>query len=135
MFYGLDFGLGKGDKDENYSYYERKSNSENFNFYNGSFSFGGRMHPGDCFQIVIGASVGVHSKFEEKYVGNSSYSNHDYYYNYERKFILAQGPMVKFLFGTNRTWAEISNEFVFGSSYAAYYIKAGFTYAPSKKIK
>jgi len=140
LFLGADFGAGVGNSDYLGSgYYSVRVDSVKYNYYCGGLSFGGRIQPNDIFQVILGATFGVHTKFEEKRIDDGyNYYDGDYYYrdySYEvvRKFVLAQGPMVKFLFGVKKFWFEISNDVVFGYSYGAYNIKAGVTYAPTRK--
>jgi hypothetical protein len=140
LFFAADFGAGvASDEYLDGSNYSVRIDTTTYNFYCGSLSFGGRIQPNASFQVILGATFGIHAKFEEK--NNYSYDRHYdeyYYYSYdyytlERKFVLAQGPMVKFLFGTKNLWFEIANDFVFGYSYAAFNVKAGLTYAPTRK--
>ena len=137
-FVGVDFGVGEGDYDG--FGYDDVLNENDEKFYSGSVSFGGRVKPNDNFQVIIGATIGLYTKYETVYF---SYGD-DYYYQYDSyvsgtKRIIAQGPFAKFLFRPYRidgkqkggdVWFEVSNRFVFGYPYAAYNIEVGITYAP-----
>jgi hypothetical protein len=132
LFIAADFGVGKNDKefynsrsyyDDDY-YYRTNPSSKEPIFYCGNISVGGRSHKNEWVQFITGASVGFWSKEQRTFTRHSEY---------ERKFVLALGPSFKTLIGAKNYWFEISNRFVFGYSYAAYSIEAGFTYAPSGK--
>ncbi|MCL1947169.1 MAG: hypothetical protein FWF51_08505 [Chitinivibrionia bacterium] len=137
-FVGGDFGVGKGDYDD-FGYYTILEETKT-NFYCGSLSFGGRIKPNDNFQVIIGATIGMYTKFETEYYYYDDYYSSRYSERYrEVEKVLAQGPFAKFLFRPYRTnakqkfgdfWFEISNKFVFGYPYAAYNIEVGITYAP-----
>jgi len=131
LFFAADFGIGTGNSDYwDSGYYSQLIDTANYKYYCGGLSFGGRIQPNDLFQVILGATFGVHTKFEKEREYYDSYYN---YYSLKRRFVLAQGPMVKFLFGAKNFWFEISNDVVFGYSYGAYNIKAGVTYAPTRK--
>jgi hypothetical protein len=129
LFFAADFGAGIGNSDYVGDYsYQVWSDSTMPNYYCGGLSFGGRIQPNDLFQVILGATFGVHTRFDR----DRDYSWYEYY-TVVRKPVLVQGPMVKFLFGVKKFWFELSNDVVFGYSYGAYNIKAGVTYAPTKK--
>jgi len=130
LFFAADFGAGAASNDYwDSDYYNERIDTTTYNYYCGGLSFGGRIQPNEIFQIILGATFGVHTKFEMESVEDYR----SYYYSLTRKFVLAQGPMIKFLFGAKKFWFEISNDVVFGYSYGAYNIKAGVTYAPTRK--
>lgn len=130
LFFGADFGAGVGNSDYlEGDYYNNRLDTDTttYNYYCGGISFGARIQPNNFFQVILGATFGIHTKFEKK-------NEDDYrFYTLDRKFVFAQGPMVKFLFGRENFWFEISNDLVFGTLYAAYNLKAGVTYAPTRK--
>jgi len=123
-FWGLDFGAGQP---SNFGWNTPPINADDFIYYSGALSFGGRMKPNDYFQTVLGANVGVFTKFNDEFSGNS--------WNSDRRvrsseFIMAQGAFVKFIFGAERLKFEVSNRLAFGSMFGVFIMEAGVVYAP-----
>ncbi|MCL1947167.1 MAG: hypothetical protein FWF51_08495 [Chitinivibrionia bacterium] len=119
VFVGVDFGVGKGDGVED-APKNANSSDVTHNYYCGSASFGGRIKPNEFFQVIIGGNAGAYTKL---------------YYDYDEKrqtkdYVLAYGPVTKFLFGNTKIKLEVSGKFSIGYDYASINTELGITYAP-----
>ncbi|MCL2844616.1 MAG: hypothetical protein FWE23_04090 [Chitinivibrionia bacterium] len=141
-FFGIDFGIGRGDGDE-YAYLDRQVLDENNPiFYSGAFSFGSRVGTSDILNVVLGVNLGAYSRLNLKETDSLiQHNGSNYYYIREREMVFGGGPFVKFLLRPvprGRFWFEVATRLVLGlpqrnfDMYSAYNIKAGITYAPPR---
>lgn len=135
-FWGLDFGVGTCDRDNSRTII----NPDDYPyFYGGGLSFGGRVKPNEQFQAIIGAHVGVFTRFYEEEAdrwlepSGWSWSNWRYSYRRSREFVMGQGPFAKFIFGSGDIKFEVSNRLSFGRLFGTYIMEAGIVYTPTRK--